>query len=149
MSIKTLFKLAQKKREEGAYIEALKTIKEVIEKYPNSTQLYKILTLQGGIYFHIGDFEKAITSYTEVLKLEPSFELASLGIYLSYKELQEDSKAIHELEHFLNKYEADLYKTTIEELLEGLEQGYAKNFEIIIKGLAKKNNVSLIPGSSC
>jgi hypothetical protein len=57
--------------------------------------------------------------------------------------LKRAEEAIHELLRFLKSHPADLYKTTLEELLEGLEKGYMTDYEHDIRNLAKINGVQI------
>jgi len=75
--------------------------------------------------------------------LNPKSELASLGLYLTYAELDRDEEGIKELIRYLRQFPADLYKDTLEELLEGFEQGYMTDFKNEITELAKINGVEL------
>jgi hypothetical protein len=66
-----------------------------------------------------------------------------LGLYLAYVDLREDEMAINEMKRYLDGFPADLYKTTLEELLGDLEDGYATDFKETILRLAEKHGVHL------
>ena len=65
-----------------------------------------------------------------------------MGTYLAYVKLDRDEEAIEELIRYLKQYPARLYKDTLEELLQGLEEGYMINYKEEINRLAKINGVS-------
>ena len=88
-------------------------------------------------------YEKAYKYFNRALELNPEHEASSLGIYLCLVELEDYANAITEMERFLSFNAANLYKTTISELLEDLENGYAKEFESRINELAKKSGITI------
>ena len=138
--LKKLFNQAKKLHELGLIDEALEIISCMKLKYPNFPELYKVCHIEGNIYYDKGDFKRAIMSFREAKRLCPSFELASLSIYLCYKELDSDEQAIKEMKDFLQDYEAELYKTTIEELVQGLQSGYGTAYQDLILELNEKYN---------
>jgi tetratricopeptide (TPR) repeat protein len=95
----------------------------------------------GGVYFNLNEFQSSKEYFEKASGLKPQSELASLGLYLSYIELENFEKAIEELKRFLDKYPAELYKTTLGELLEDMENGYALTFKETILPLAKRNGL--------
>jgi hypothetical protein len=94
-------------------------------------------------YFIENNFHDARKYFELATKLGESNEVASLSYYVCLTELNEDVLAILELNRFLSKYPAKLYRDTLSELLIGLDNGYATNFKEIIYELAKKNNINI------
>lgn len=148
MKIADLYNKGLDRLEANAFEEAIQIFKEILNRSSSTKLQVNVYTLIGNAYYEIGDNEEAITSYKKAIILNPDFELASLGLYLAYVDQELSTDAIMEMDRFLKNNDAALYKTTILELLEGLENGYAKEFEHIIKRAAKKNNIKTDPGPS-
>lgn len=131
-------------RDSGNLIQATNVFLRLIQDYPDDPKLGGTCTVLAGIYFDLNDFDNALTYFMKATQLNPKSELASLGLYLTYVETNKYDMAINELERYLNEYPADLYKDTLKELLEDLENGYAAIYNETIRRLALKNN---IPGA--
>ena len=84
-----------------------------------------------------------LVNFKKATALNPKSELASLGLYLALTELNHHVEAINELTRYLKTCPADLYKDTLEELLEGLKKGYMTAYEDDIRNLAKLNGVKI------
>jgi tetratricopeptide (TPR) repeat protein len=97
----------------------------------------------GGVYRDIEENEKALLNFKRATELNPKYELASLCKYVTLVALDKDEEAIQEMIRFLTLYPANLYKDTLEELLEGLEDGYMTDYEDSIRNFAKKNGVEI------
>jgi len=136
-------KLFDKREEEGRFVEALQILQKLKTEYPRLEKSGEFYELQGKIFFDLENYEEAILSFKNALKITPSLERASLGIYISFAELEEDEKAIAELDRFLNENKADLYRATLEELLEGLENGYGTDFKDVIFRHSETNDVRI------
>ena len=67
-----------------------------------------------------------------------------MSLYISYAEIEKYDIAFNVIFEYLKLYPADLYLTTLEELLEGLLEGYGTTYKDKIIFYAKKNKV-LIP----
>ena len=96
----------------------------------------------GGIHSDLREYEKSLASLKKASDLTPKYELASLGMYLAYVKLDRDEEAIEELIRYLKQYPARLYKDTLEELLQVLEEGDMISYKEEIKSFAKINGVS-------
>jgi TolA-binding protein len=138
---KALFRKGIEYRNDGKLEQAIEVFLEFIKKYPSDPGLGGTYSVLGGIYFDQNDFKNSLKNFTIATQLNPKSELASLGLYLSYIELNEYEKAIEELKRYLDKYPAKLYKDTLEELLQDLRHGYALIFKETIVALAEKNGM--------
>lgn len=135
------FRHAIELRDEGKPNDSLLELSSLIKEYPDDKQIFAAYLVAGGIYDDLNDPANAMVHFSKATKLKPKSETASLGLYLAYVNLDEAGMAIQEMKRYLDLYPADLYKTTLEELLGDLKNGYATNFEGIILGLAKKHGV--------
>lgn len=138
-----LLELFKQKEEEGKYEEALQILEKLEVVNPKFAGSSQFVVHQATMFFNLRKYNKAILMFIKALKITPSLEIASLGLYLSLAELNEDEMAIRELDRFLSANNADLYKTTLEELLEGLNNGYGTNFKDVIYKHSIANNVTI------
>lgn len=141
LSIEEWFKKAISIRDNGDLEKAIQEFLEIINNYSNHPKISGVFIVLGGIYDDLDDRVNSMTYFKKASELNPKSELASLGLYLSYVKLREYDEAIKELKRYLNKYPAERYKTTLQELLDDLSHGYAKNFESTIIKLAKKHHL--------
>lgn len=138
-----MFELAIDLRNRGELRDAVAMLSKIVDDYSNDERIAGIHGLLAGIYMDLKEHEKALENFRKATILSPKSELASLGLYLSYVNADRDEEAIGELIRYLKKYPADLYKVTLEELLEDLKNGYMTDYEREIKDLAKINGVEL------
>jgi hypothetical protein len=75
--------------------------------------------------------------------LDPADELASLCKYIELVRLRQYKYALMELDRYLSSYPADAYKVTLEELLCGIQKGFAVNYKSMIMKHCKKNKVTI------
>jgi len=92
-------------------------------------------------FYDLEQLECSLYYYNLGLKHTPNDELSSLGKYIVLVDMKRSEDAFHELIRFLENNPAELYKVTLEELLEDLKNGYMKDFESEIKNLAKNNGI--------
>lgn len=143
MDIEERFKEAISTRNSGNLELAAKMLDDITKEYPNHPKIGGIYTVLGNVYDDLDLLSMALNCFIKATKLNPSSELSSLGLYLIYTKLEEYEDAIRELKRYLDKYPAKNYKTTLEELLNDMEVGYALSYKETIIDLAKKHNVSL------
>ena len=101
----------------------------------------KVYVLLGGANYELRNHSESIEAYGKALLINKDLEMASLGLYLNYVDLQKVDEAIAELARFLEEHKANLYLETLEELVEGLGHGYATKYEGIIRELARENAI--------
>lgn len=123
---------------------AKKKLFNIILILPEHKALYKVYVVLAGILYDQELSKEALTFFKKSLNLKPDYELASLGVYLSFTELEEYDKAIRALDEFLSEYPADLYKTTLEELIGDLKEGYARDHESVIIRQARRHGVPIV-----
>ncbi|MCE7994969.1 MAG: tetratricopeptide repeat protein [Roseivirga sp.] len=143
-TIDELFSEAIKLRNCGKLDLAKDKLFNITLIYPQDDLLFGVYVILGGILSDQGLFGQALKRFKKSLELKPDYELASLGIYLLYIELEEYDRAIRALDEFLSEYPADLYKTTLEELITDLRNGYARDHESVIIRQARNHGVSII-----
>ncbi len=140
---KKIFNRAVRLRDSDKYEESIECFLIFIEKFPTHPKLFIVYFVIAGIYlYNIIDYNKSLFYAKKSKKLKSDYEPTSLTIYLASIAIEEHEKGIKEMISFLKKYKADLYKDTIEELLEGLEEGYMTNYKEQILDMAKRNNVA-------
>ena len=142
-SINSLFDLAIEFRNKGQLRDSVNVLSKILNEYPANKKTYGFHSVLGGVYSDLGENENALISFKKATQLDPKSELASLGLYVTLAKLKMDEEAIGELIRYLKVYPADLYKDTLEELLEGLKQGYITDYEDDIKNLARVNGFEI------
>ena len=138
-----MFNSAINLRDKGELRDAVVTLSKIVDNYSNDKRIAGVHGVLGGVYMNLEEHEKALDNFKKATILSPKSELASLGLYVSYARVDKDEEAIGELIRYLENYPAELYKDTLEELLEGLEKGYMTNYKKQIKNLAEINGVEL------
>lgn len=121
--------------------EALCILKELIKKNPNSS---KVISFLGLVLAKVCNYKSAIPYLEKAIKLKPSNELLSLTLYISYSEQENYEMAFKTLFNYLEEQPANLFKDTLEELLEGLLKGYGDDYKSKIIYFSKQNHI-LIP----
>jgi tetratricopeptide (TPR) repeat protein len=102
---------------------------------------HSVYIVLGNLYRDMGEKQKAMENFMKATRLQPKSELASLGLYIIYHELDRDMEAMEELFRYLKSYPADLFKDTLTELLEGLEHGFMTCYKKEIHEFASLNGV--------
>jgi hypothetical protein len=92
-----------------------------------------------GIYKDKEDYQNARKYIAQAVALKPDYELASLGLYIALAELEEDGDAVMEMVRYLADNPAHLYLTTLQDLLDGLKEGYMADYQELIERLARRN----------
>jgi tetratricopeptide (TPR) repeat protein len=142
-SIEKMFESAIDLRNKGELRDAVIILTKILDNYSNDESITGVHGVLGGIYMDLEEHENALDNFMKATILSPKSELASLGLYVSYVAVNKDEEALRELIRYLQNYPAELYKDTLQELLEGLKKGYMTNYEKEIKDLAKINGVDL------
>ncbi|MBO9203118.1 MULTISPECIES: hypothetical protein [Niastella] len=141
-TIDSMFELATDLRDNGELKTSVEVLLKILDNYPNDKSLGIVYSVLGGVYDDLGERNNALHSFKKATELNPEYELASLWLYVTYASLDRDEEAISELFRFLKQFPAKLYKTTLEELIDGLKDGYMTNYKSEIIRLAKLNGVS-------
>ncbi|MCE2936839.1 MAG: hypothetical protein LW845_12520 [Flammeovirgaceae bacterium] len=142
-TIDSMFELAIELRDKGELRDSINVLFKILNDYSVDERTHGIHTVLGGIHSDLGENENALINFRRATELNPKSELASLGLYITLTTLNRDEEAIHELIRYLKSYPADLYKGTLEELLEDLEKGYMTDYEDDIRNFAKVNGVEI------
>ena len=140
-TIEKMFESAIELRDKHELRASIEILSRIVADFPTDSRISGVHGVLGGVYNDLEDHKNALENFKKATILNPKSELASLGLYVSYVKLDNDEEAIRELFRYLNNSPAELYKTTLKELLEGLEKGYMAKYETEIKILAKKNGV--------
>lgn len=142
-TIESLFELAIELRDSGNLDHSIGVLSKILERYPGNESIYKVYVIRAGIYGELGNHALALEDFKNAAHLNPKSELASLGLYISYAELTQYEDAIHELIRYLSSYPAELYKETLEELVNDLQHGYMTAYREDILRLAKQNGIHI------
>jgi len=140
-TIDTLFELGTSLRDEGKLRDSVNVFSKILREYPSDKATPGTHTVLAGVYADLKEYDNALLHFKTATQLKPQYELASLGLYVTYVELNRSEDAIHELFRYLASYPAKLYKDTLEELLGDLQNGYLMNYEDDIKKFARQNGV--------
>jgi tetratricopeptide (TPR) repeat protein len=143
-TIDSMFELGIELRDKGELRDSIKVFVKILNDYPNDNRIPGVYSVLAGVHLDLEEHEKALVNFKKATELNPKSELTSLGLYITYANLDRDEEAIGELIRYLRSYPAKLYKDTLEELLEGLKEGYMTNYEDEIKELAKINGVNFL-----
>ena len=135
------FQFAIELRDKGDLQNAINVLLSLLKDFSSDKRTNGIYGVLAGIYLDLGDNNKALTNFTKASELNPNSELASLGLYVTLASLGKDDEAIQELFRYLKKNPANLYKTSLEELLDGLKKGHMIKYEKDIKSIAKANGI--------
>lgn len=127
---KLKFNLANDLVEEDDYENAILIYKELLAS--NEYDVFSILIQLGGAYYFQKKYPEAYDTYRRALNYNPNSEISSLGFYLACVGLDNLQEGILEMRRYLETNTPNLYKDTIDELVEGLENGYATDFRDII-----------------
>lgn len=101
-------------RDRGRDQEAIERLVEIIATHPRSA--FALLVL-GGLYRDHGRLESAVKCFQEAVKLRPTHELSSLGLFHSHYDLGNWQAAVVEAARFLGVAESKAYREMIPELL--------------------------------
>lgn len=143
VNIDSMFELAIELRDKGELRDSINVLTKVLCEYPLDKRTHAIYSVLGGIYGDLQEYDMAFANFKLATELNPSSELASLGLYVTLATLEKDEEAIRELIRYLTSYPAKLYMVTLEELLEGLGEGYMTDYRNDIMNLARKNGIEL------
>ena len=111
--------------------------------YKRNSKNGKIVSLLGLVLNKTRQRVKAIPYLEKAITLNSNNELVSLSLYNSYVDIEKYDNAFSVIFEYLEVYPADLYRTTLEELLEGLLDGYGTAYKDKIIFYAKKNKISI------
>jgi tetratricopeptide (TPR) repeat protein len=117
--------------------EALELINEIETNNPKINALKGVLLVKNQYY-------KESVEYLLIgINNDKKNELNYLSLYIAYFKLKQFDLAFKILFEFLKDYPANLFLGTLEELLEGLKNGYSTNYKKEIIFFAKKNNIEV------
>lgn len=132
---KEKFKIANSLQDEDRYDEAIDIYKDILNH--NEFDRFEVLLQLGGAYYFGRHYFDAYDTYKLALKANADSEIVSLGFYLACSKVDKVHEGLLEMKRFLDNHPADLYNDTIDELLDGLESGYATDYKDIILGFKK------------
>ncbi len=138
------YSLACNYSDQDKYKDAIPIFLDLIDDQQTATKRADLLFRLGSCYYFLDEYEKSLLNFKEAQKYDPKYEANSLGIYLSFVGLKKGEAAIEELNNFASKYEIDLYKDTLIELMTDIQKDVGIDFKTIVYSLAEKHGVPLI-----
>ena len=144
MDKETKYSLACDYSEEGKYNEAIHIFKDFLNDKLTKKKKADLFFRLGCCYYFLDEYEMSLASYKKSQKYDPEYEATSLGIHLSLADLNRGEDAIEELKNFASKYEINLYKDTLVELMGDIQKDVGTDFKTIVYSLAEKHGVPLI-----
>lgn len=127
----------------GEYDLAISNL-ESLKDLPSKEERYSLLLLAYSQY-KIRKYDSAIKTANAILQKNNKIEYASQIKYLSLCELKRYDEALEEIIEFLSSNNAILYKVTLEELLNDINNGFINEASKIekIKNIARRNNLTV------
>ncbi|ALR31241.1 hypothetical protein ATE47_12230 [Chryseobacterium sp. IHB B 17019] len=140
MSAKKILIEAKKLNDEGRYNDVIKILLPLKDLNLKQEE-YQYLLLSYS-YYSLDNFEQSFYYADLVSKKNTSNEFASQLKYFCLFSEHKIDEALSEIINFLNEFPANLYKTTLEELLTDInEDRIIGEFAAKILFLANKNNI--------
>ena len=140
LEYRRLYKIAEGLNESENYLEALEILNS-LNNEPIAISDIKFNFLIASSLIELDKYDDALPYFKRAIQIDEKSEIASLGLYITWIKKDRSDKAIEEMKRYLDKYPANLYRTTLEELLGDINNGYATDFEEIILQLAAKNHI--------
>lgn len=126
-------------KEKEDYGNAIRVLQKGIKDFPNSANINSILGL---LLVNQNFYNESIEYLERSISVGNESEIIHLGLYIAYANTDKDEEAIDLLFKYLQNNKADLFKDTLEELVEGLRNGYLTKYKDSILNFAKENNVN-------
>jgi len=142
-TLDNMFELGIELRDNGELKHAVKVFSKILVDFPNDKKCIGVYAVLGGVHLDLEEYDNALINFKKATELNPKSELASMGLYVSLVELNRNEEGVKELIRYLKNFPAKLYKGTLEELLEGLEEGYMTDYEDDIRNFARANGVEI------
>ena len=124
-----------KLKESNKFSEALLVIRKIEKNHKNSSV---VLGLLGTIYYELKDYKNSSKYFKRTVLLNPKSELASLGLFHSFKHLGENIPAMKEIHRYVSLAKPKLYKTAIKELSDNIHNVRSPFEKKIIIEISKK-----------
>lgn len=102
----------------GRHKDALKMLHDLESQNSDLSSLYGLIASS---YYQLCDYKMSTLYFEKTLKLNPSSELASVGLFHSLEKGGKLKKAFLEMERFLAVNEPKLYTTTLLEMKENIK----------------------------
>lgn len=122
------------------YERAIAILKQLQKRFPDN---HKVISLLGISYYKINKNELSRRYLVRTIELGSESELIHLTLYLVYCNLVQYDEAMQLLFNYLQKHKAKYFKDTLQELVEGLQQGYMTNYQTEIEYFARLNRISI------
>lgn len=133
---KRVISIALSLQSEGDRDGAIRTLLDFLKDNPDER---RVNSLVGIVLVDNNEYERAIPYLQKSVSLNSQSELVHFSLYIAYVKCEKFSKAMDVLTNFLDHNPADLFKTSLEELLIDLSNGYAIAHKDKIINYAKKN----------
>jgi tetratricopeptide (TPR) repeat protein len=108
-------------KEARQFQKSLSILALLKSKHPNSSVIFGLFA---SVYYELKDYKKSGKNFKKTLSIKPKSELASLGLFHCLMHQGRSRMALKEIHRFLAICKPQLYKITIEELADNID-----NFE--------------------
>lgn len=118
-------------KNKSEFHDSLNILLPMLSQYPNDSRLYGLVATN---HYLMEDYSNSRKFFLVTVELNPKSELASLGLFHSYRELKKFRKSFQELDRFLSNNQPNLYKVTLEEQykqLSGITSAFGR--KIVLK----------------
>lgn len=112
-NLKEQFNNAMELKNSKSYELALKIFFALKKKLPNSAQL---LAAIADTYWKNNEIENAIKYFTQAIKLQPEWEVVSLGLFHCLWTIDETDKAFEEMKRFMAISDSLDYRAIVKEI---------------------------------
>lgn len=102
----------------GQFKEAIRVLGPLLKKYPESSL---VSFVAAKFYYESGKYYSSSKYFKRLVLLKPDSEIASLGLFHSYFELGKIALGLKEITRFCKRNNPKLYRTTIKELNENID----------------------------
>lgn len=124
------FESAKQLRQNGDWNGAVSVLRKLSDELPLSARVAVVLA---DTYWDVGELNHALQWFLKGVDLNPSMELASLGVFHCLWEMGRTDDAFDEMRRFLKDNDSDEYK----QIWEGLNKAKGNEYKQILEGLNK------------
>lgn len=120
--------------------KAIEILQNLLVKYPENKNVNGLL---GSAFSVVQNYNMSKKYLEKSLRLKSNNELFHLGLYITYFETGNHDKAFKVIFDYLENNKANLFKDSLEELLDGLIDSYGEEYKNKIIYYSLKNKVNV------
>lgn len=107
------FEEALRVRDEGRFLEAEQMLSELAKEDPGNLA---ITLARAGVLFKMNNFSEAAQLFGDIIRSQPSTELASRGLFHSLWKMGRYDEAFEEMKRFLSMADSEAYFDLLSDL---------------------------------